>query len=551
MLRVGIVSLCVTLGVVACGGEEVSQSSDTVSEAGVSDATDRLRVSDAGEASDADERGADAEEISDVAEAPEVSEAPDSVEVPEVAETPDSVEVADAGENSDAVESVDTVEVADADESSDVVEGVDTVEVADAAAPDEDSAAPAFALPPGISLTGPCAEGASDCAFAVADDAEVLLNLQRIYQGAALYYRTPHLDASGALLSNRFPAGQGATPIEGTCCSSNALGGPDIDGDDLCDRNLTYWATNTWWALAFNPHGEHYDKGCGTMHGPDTCDENQHAYVYAFESAGVLAEATMTASATVHVGCEACLEATVSVSAALDPEATWLETPQGQSCASGCLLLAPEHLAITLPTACDAGAVSGHVVLSESQRAGFLPPEESESLHPWWDDLSASMDTIVSGAVAAYQSSDASACVFPAAQGITPIEGTCCSTGMLGGPDADGDDLCDANPGGWGTATWSALGFAPDTPQGFVFETSASGEGLDAVFSVTAYADLDCDGTQSTFQRIVTAADAALGWETGSPEEAALEPGTCTPVGGDAAWTYPTRSIYYSAKQAE
>jgi len=341
------------------------------------------------------------------------------------------------------------------------------------------------------------------------------------------------------------------TPIEGTCCSENGMGGPDTDGDNLCDRSPFTWSTDTWSALAFNAAGEHYGRGCGTAYGPDTCDANQHAYVYAFESAGVGGDATMTASATTHVDCDACQAATVSVTATLDPDATWLTTGDVTTCATGCMLMAPEHLAITVATSCEGGVVSGHIALTETQQAGFLPPEGTHSLHPWWDELNTWTDAMVAGAVAAYQASDPTACSFPAAQGVTPIEQTCCSAGGLGGPDTDDDDLCDLSPDTWSTNTWSALGFVPDAPHGFVYETETSGEGLDAVFSVSAYADLDCDGFQSTFRRTVTVADAALGWDTGTPDPANLQEGTCTPLGGDAAWAYPTRAIYFADKHSE
>ena len=99
------------------------------------------------------------------------------------------------------------------------------------------------------------------------------------------------------------------------------------------------------------------------------------------------------------------------------------------------------------------------------------------------------------------------------------------SAGGLPGPDTDADDLCDPSPATWNTTTWSALNFAPEAPHGFVYETETSGVGLDAVFTVSAYGDLDCDGVQSTFRRTITVAEAQVGWDTDTPEAASLQAG--------------------------
>ena len=93
-------------------------------------------------------------------------------------------------------------------------------------------------------------------------------------------------------------------------------------------------------------------------------------------------------------------------------------------------------------------------------------------------------------------------CQFPGNQGVTPVEATCCSSGGLGGPDANGDDRCDSDPEIWTTPTWAALSFQINDEHYFTYAYDSSGSLGNALFSITANADLDCDGIQSTFQRI-------------------------------------------------
>jgi len=91
-------------------------------------------------------------------------------------------------------------------------------------------------------------------------------------------------------------------------------------------------------------------------------------------------------------------------------------------------------------------------------------------------------------------------CQFPAAQGLTPdVTGkNCCNNGS---GDTDGDDRCDVDTSAWTTDTWSALNFQMNDQHYFGY-AYASEETLDkAKFTASAYADLDCDGTLSTFER--------------------------------------------------
>lgn len=93
-------------------------------------------------------------------------------------------------------------------------------------------------------------------------------------------------------------------------------------------------------------------------------------------------------------------------------------------------------------------------------------------------------------------------CQFPSAQDVTPVEGTCCSTNGLGGPDVDGDDRCDPQPEAWNEGSWASLSFQMNDAHYFVYSFDSSGTLSDAIFTAMANADLDCDGENSTFQRV-------------------------------------------------
>lgn len=91
-------------------------------------------------------------------------------------------------------------------------------------------------------------------------------------------------------------------------------------------------------------------------------------------------------------------------------------------------------------------------------------------------------------------------CQFPEDQGVTPTEGNCCKN--QGGPDSDGDDRCDADADVWTTDAWSALTFQMNDQHYFVYAFDSDGTLGAAKFTASAYADLDCDGIMSTFQKL-------------------------------------------------
>jgi len=94
-------------------------------------------------------------------------------------------------------------------------------------------------------------------------------------------------------------------------------------------------------------------------------------------------------------------------------------------------------------------------------------------------------------------------CQFPTDQDVTPATSCCSSNGIGSAADSDTDDRCDSNSLAWNTATWSALTFQMNDQHYFVYSFDWNGSVLSsAQATANAYGDLDCDGTQSTFQRL-------------------------------------------------
>ena len=92
-------------------------------------------------------------------------------------------------------------------------------------------------------------------------------------------------------------------------------------------------------------------------------------------------------------------------------------------------------------------------------------------------------------------------CQFPAVQGLTPAT-SCCDN--VSGPDTDSDGRCDSNSLAWNTKTWSALTFQITDQVYFTYSWDWNARVMqDAQATANAHADLDCDGTYSTFQRLI------------------------------------------------
>ncbi len=80
---------------------------------------------------------------------------------------------------------------------------------------------------------------------------------------------------------------------------------------------------------------------------------------------------------------------------------------------------------------------------------------------------------------------------FPESTAVTPAR-KCCEQSR--------DGRCRGTD--WDTATWRALGFEITGPHRFRFQFLSSGLGTKARFTARAHGDLDCDGLESTFERV-------------------------------------------------
>ena len=91
-------------------------------------------------------------------------------------------------------------------------------------------------------------------------------------------------------------------------------------------------------------------------------------------------------------------------------------------------------------------------------------------------------------------------CQFPASTSATfPFGSASCCAGVAL-LDTDSDDRCDANPADWNDKTWSALKFAITDQHYFIYAYKSNGVSMTgAIATGFAHADLDCDGTLSTF----------------------------------------------------
>jgi len=115
------------------------------------------------------------------------------------------------------------------------------------------------------------------------------------------------------------------------------------------------------------------------------------------------------------------------------------------------------------------------------------------------------LDKIYKGAAYYYTSPHISSkgsriyCQFPTDQGLTPDKACC-----LEENDKNHDGRCDNNASLWDTPTWSALTFQITDEVYFQYSFSSNGSVRNqAQATANAHADLDCDGTSSTFQRLM------------------------------------------------
>jgi prepilin-type N-terminal cleavage/methylation domain-containing protein len=108
-------------------------------------------------------------------------------------------------------------------------------------------------------------------------------------------------------------------------------------------------------------------------------------------------------------------------------------------------------------------------------------------------------------------------CQFPTTQALTPATDCCQSAN-----DTNSDGRCDSKSTLWNTRTWSSLTFQITDEVYFQYSFNSNGSVLNqAQATANAHGDLDCDGTYSTFQRLI--------W--GDPEAHYAE---CSNVGASA-----------------
>jgi hypothetical protein len=80
---------------------------------------------------------------------------------------------------------------------------------------------------------------------------------------------------------------------------------------------------------------------------------------------------------------------------------------------------------------------------------------------------------------------------FPSSTPVTPAR-RCCEYGREG--------LCEGTD--WDTPTWRSLNFQLEGRHRFRYQFLSHGLGDKAMFTVRAHADMDCDGAESTFERV-------------------------------------------------
>jgi hypothetical protein len=86
-------------------------------------------------------------------------------------------------------------------------------------------------------------------------------------------------------------------------------------------------------------------------------------------------------------------------------------------------------------------------------------------------------------------------CQFPHGEIRTTQAKSCCDPAVN-----DGHGLCDPGKIEWNRSLWNTLRFQITDHQPYVFAYEAQGTLGAATFTVSAYADIDCDGRFSTFR---------------------------------------------------
>jgi hypothetical protein len=149
----------------------------------------------------------------------------------------------------------------------------------------------------------------------------------------------------------------------------------------------------------------------------------------------------------------------------------------------------------TFPCGEGTGAIFGYWMTSANMvaiddggnpfvRAHIMWSLETSAVLEVIDEPEAQLQAIAAAA-AAYYAANMS---LPPDSGTTPFLGSCCANWP--------DMVCDPDPAVWSSPTWTALGFSITTRHRFVYSFAAPGSS----FLARAHADLDCDGSYSTYE---------------------------------------------------
>lgn len=341
------------------------------------------------------------------------------------------------------------------------------------------------------------------------------------------------------------------TPVENTCCSAGGLGGPDTNGDNLCDvtggMNM-FCSDSTWTALGFAPDSPHAFTyrfvpwvGGGDELPPWFSDSNHRGFDIEAYGDPECDGTPVVYLQTVDMGTDSSVSGVLMdeyFAVCADTECDWESAVQtwheecgcardDEPCASACaeaagwLPMEPYSCALSPSVADDVWAEGTSEIMLVGVPSGYDVYAEVET----------SFAQILSGAIASYESSPQGDCQFPANQGLTPVEATCCSFGGLGGPDTNGNNLCDEDPEMWTwesedyPQSWDEIGFTgPEGEHSGVYGFGSSED----LFEIYASVRPQCGSDELEFSQHIDLS------------QLTFEGDSCTPTGGADAWAAAT-----------
>ena len=317
--------------------------------------------------------------------------------------------------------------------------------------------------------------------------------LLRMYRGARRYFAIPRAQAGAPkclvpeetrtvierypdAFPSYLPLSQGITPVEGTCC--NRFGGPDTDGDDLCDSCPDLYSEPVWMNLGFRRHGQfsalvatsekRLTNGSATIMFEARHDANCDKQFDRFIILGELTEEDGSCKLSRNWFVEwfpfyesqtQVPPAAVGIPAGFSQSMGWTDLPW--------------------TIACDADT------LQTRETFKFLFAEPIGNLQRIADGISTH-----------YLAN----CRLPPYPPLTPERGTCC--GRNGGPDANNDGSCDPELVSWDHKFWRTIGFSISTEHFYLYRVAArvlpDGKTL---LTVTASGDLNCNASYSRIER--------------------------------------------------